>query len=424
VTCLAFILSRMIRCFLSFSVSAAFRFSESSVKAGEYTTFGFDIELTRAADALPADYGSFPAAIGIVLDHYGVSGFELKVVRGRLPGLEGFSGAYLTASFSDSETDVAWERLTSALRVLAGPLNLDSLVSSRVIQPVDLPEGSRAMHIPYQRMCTENLAALLILLPCKADSGLASSLYQRLNDFSGLPLMIQLTASSAEGKLRLRLGITSTLDQSKLPSPKGACPAALTVEAPAWKSVASGLSVSKKYAEVGSGDGLLSFTASNPRGVDRVEIIERLPFFLTPLVASFRVSKPTCQVSYDHQPCGDVHGGTCLSFILSSDEPSCSFSFHVLKEYVPIRQFTFAIEKGLDISGVFFRESGSGWRVSNGVLVHVAMVDGSMSYNTLALCLAAMTLVYGSIGRALFVETTGVSFLARIAGFFGKTKRD
>ena len=406
-------------------VSARFIYNENRQTVGDFVRSSFVQMLHRSSEDYAVDYDLFPPAVGIILDNYGVTSFNLTLTRGRLFGLTHSTGAFLSAGFEDSgDVSVSWERLAAALRVIAGPVNLDSLVKSRAILPVDLPGGSRALHIPQQSVCTENIVAILQLLPCRGKSGLGLQVFERLKDFAGSPIELTISGLSHGNLLRLDVSITSSVT---LDAPSSGCPFATAVDLGKQVVPTSALHVAKKVSNDIYTEGVLSVAISREGGIGEVELFERFPFFMKPLIGSLTVSDKQCSLLYDILPCSPegTRRDLCIHFLLSSELDSCTVSFTFLREFIRSTDFTFVAEKGFDVSGVYYRQLGF-WQPSNSVIAHVVTPDFSMNYNAIALCLACLTLIYGAINRRLTTSTdTKPSMFSRLfAVLNSKIKRD
>eukprot|EP00388_Colpodella_angusta_P007790 GDKJ01021764.1.p1 GENE.GDKJ01021764.1~~GDKJ01021764.1.p1 ORF type:complete len:700 (+),score=141.43 GDKJ01021764.1:27-2126(+) len=190
-----------------------------------------DLKIRLHTDSLVDDFQLFPRTFGKLLHHIPVRSFSLNFVQGAWRWSDSSfeyspfpQGATLTASISKEYSQKAWRHLTSSLGglVCSTLSNMDSRtgedvldateyplpyidlpsewtspVSSSVIppstpvplhQPVStwsLPGGSengtlitRTATLPYEPLCTENLSALLKLIPCNGVSGLSSLIHQ------------------------------------------------------------------------------------------------------------------------------------------------------------------------------------------------------------------------------------------------------
>eukprot|EP00929_Paragymnodinium_shiwhaense_P013119 TRINITY_DN120985_c0_g1_i1.p1 TRINITY_DN120985_c0_g1~~TRINITY_DN120985_c0_g1_i1.p1 ORF type:complete len:675 (-),score=112.18 TRINITY_DN120985_c0_g1_i1:10-2034(-) len=221
----------------------------------------------------------------------------------------------------------------------------------------------------------------------------------------------------------------------------------------ASSSAAAGLAVMRDilsqegFSERTHGRYLLKF--SNPTGtVRRVRFMDQLPFFIRPMWQSFRVSirRPDGETI-------DLHGWEAMrrfsvKFVPTdgfrqptelqleatvAPEETISIFLDVLKNFIQLREFSYACEKGFDVGSAAWIEiegtedadpvqsfraalaptkpSGSSFestsaeartwklRFTQGYIVLLPMPDFSMPFNVIALSSTAVTFFFGSVFR-------------------------
>ncbi|WFD33781.1 Subunit of the glycosylphosphatidylinositol transamidase complex-like protein [Malassezia cuniculi] len=175
----------------------------------------FTFELGTDENAALHHFGLLPRALLQPVASLGVRDMQLALNTGRwrydlwgTPALAGgtesiASGADVWASFAPGEapTEQRWRVLTSALASLICA-SLDAVDTSTTIEPLynyfgaSVAANDTLLHayLPSEALCTENVAPLLHLLPCKGGAGLAS-LIQTHNilrtDFHGVSVKVR-----------------------------------------------------------------------------------------------------------------------------------------------------------------------------------------------------------------------------------------
>ena len=268
--------------------------------------------------------------------------------------------------------------------------------------------------------------AVLVLLPCRGNSGLGYELFSKIKELAGSPVELTISAVSVDNLIRLEVNVTSRVSVDE---PSSTCPLATYVDFAKEEIPRGYVQVKKKVTNDDYTFGSLSYNISKVGGLGDVELFERFPFFMTPLISSLTVSDPRCEMMYDLLPCSPVTSkrDVCLHVLMSSALQDCQVKLDFLREFIRSTDFTFVAEKGFDVNGIYYREAGESlWQVSNSVIDHVVTPDFSMNYNTLALCLAVSTLIYGAINRRFTNSVEAKpSLMSRLfAAFAIKFKRE
>lgn len=198
------------------------------------------------------------------------------------------------------------------------------------------------------------------------------------------------------------------------------------------------------YSERTHGRYLLRFT-NHGSVAKRVRFMDQLPFFLTPMWHTFHTSLQHAsgaveelsgldamrRLSVQFVPPSRPHDATEV-FLSADVAPGASVSvfLDVLKNFIQLREFSYACEKGFDVSAAAWMEvdlpqlsnssgisdflkslapsvpwenpdTASQWRLrfTQGLIILVPMPDFSMPFNVIALSATALTFFFGSIFR-------------------------
>lgn len=231
------------------------------------STFEFTID---TSDATQNEYNLFPKSLGQILISNNVKTLSLVLTKGAwdrnmfgdlTPFPIGPPGAELRATFwnnsNSNSNSNSWIRLKAAL----GGLYCTSLST---IEDTTTIQGTQHVYpnqyhgiLQREMLCTENLAPLIKLLPCRTKAGLATLLEPTVvfaGDFTAIGLRV---TSNQIGQLSMSLTTTLILDNAKtllqssivttssslssLATPQQQCPHAssstIQVHKPAWGEI-------------------------------------------------------------------------------------------------------------------------------------------------------------------------------------------